>query len=119
MLRIALSVGAPAWEITLSERKPEDEYFVKLDQETKEKLRQEVTKEQAELEREARRQLHWHHCGKCGASMTTHLFRGLDIEVCGACGAVLLDDGELEALAGHDQSGLLTAIRDLFGTRKR
>jgi Zn-finger nucleic acid-binding protein len=47
--------------------------------------------------------------------MTTHPFRGIDIESCNDCGAVLLDAGELNALAGEDRSGVLASFFSMFG----
>jgi Zn-finger nucleic acid-binding protein len=41
------------------------------------------------------------------------LFKGVEIEKCPDCGAVLLDPGELEQLAGKDESGFFA---DLFGS---
>jgi Zn-finger nucleic acid-binding protein len=48
--------------------------------------------------------------------MDTQLFKGVEIERCAGCGAVLLDPGELEELAGKDQSGGLFAA--LLGLNK-
>ncbi len=45
--------------------------------------------------------------------MKTELFKGVEIERC-ECGAVLLDPGELELLAGKDESGFFSA---LFGKK--
>jgi Zn-finger nucleic acid-binding protein len=47
--------------------------------------------------------------------MDTRLFRGVEVEVCPQCGAVLLDRGELERLAGEEHEGVLTALSALFG----
>lgn len=102
----------------MSERKPEDEYFAKLDAEKRQKIKAQVEAESVAAQHEAERQLHWHRCGKCGAAMDTHVFRGTDIEICPRCGAVLLDSGELEALAGTDKSGVIQGILDLFGGSK-
>ncbi len=38
--------------------------------------------------------------------MAPKLFKGVEIDVCGDCGAVLLDPGELEQLAGEESHGL-------------
>jgi rubrerythrin len=96
------------------ERQMDDDYFARLDRERIEKLR---TAEAAQAEAEAReaaRALHHHKCGKCGSSMDTHLHRGVQVEVCPQCGAVLLDKGELETLAGEDKSGALAGILSIF-----
>ncbi|MEZ4236605.1 MAG: zf-TFIIB domain-containing protein [Myxococcota bacterium] len=60
--------------------------------------------EQAIADREARKALHYFKCGKCGADMRTETFRGLPVEVCTECHAVLLDPGELQTLAGQDET---------------
>ena len=99
----------------MSERKQEEEYFARQDREKLAKLKAEEAEAARLAEAEALRQLHHHRCGKCGNPMTTHPFRGVAIEGCGHCGAVLLDRGELESLAGQDQSGLLSGFVALFG----
>ena len=39
-------------------------------------------------------------CGKCGYDLQTIRWRNVDIDKCFRCGVILLDDGELEKLAG-------------------
>lgn len=101
----------------MSEKHPEDDYFIRLDQEKKAKLKAKIEAEQESTNLEERKRLHWHRCGKCGGAMDTHVFRGVEIEICSECGAVLLDQGELEQLSGEDRSGILQGIRDLFGAK--
>jgi hypothetical protein len=93
----------------------EAEYFHKQAVEQLAKLREVAAIENAEAAAEAARELHYHMCGKCGAEMTTENFKGVEIERCGNCGAVLLDPGELETLAGEDESGFFAG---LFGGNK-
>jgi hypothetical protein len=112
-LPVTVGYGARP-EGLVSERKQEDEYFERLDREAKERLRQKILDEEAQSAQVDLKTLHWHRCGKCGNAMETRVYRGLDIEVCQACGATLLDRGELEALAGADQGGLFVGIADLF-----
>lgn len=98
----------------MSERDLEEEYFAKDDREKIARLKE---KWQAEATAKAladRRDLHFHKCGKCGASMNTVAFRGVEIEVCDECNAVLLDPGELEQLAGSDEGGMLTSFFSIF-----
>lgn len=94
---------------------PEDEYFARIDRENKEKLKQAIGKDSIKAELEERKKLHWNKCGKCGSDMHAKPFRGVEIEMCEHCGAVLLDTGELEKLAGSDQSGIFSSMRGLFG----
>lgn len=99
----------------MPDHSPEDEYFARLDHEKAEALKARLDAEAAAKAAAEQKALHWHRCGKCGTSMETRAFRGVEIEVCPACGAVLLDRGELERLAGEEADGFLTAIGALFG----
>jgi predicted RNA-binding Zn-ribbon protein involved in translation (DUF1610 family) len=95
----------------------ENKYFEKLEAEKRARMAKE-RKAQREAEAlAARKAAHWNRCGKCGAEMDTRVFRGVEIEVCPECGAVLLDRGELEALAGQDKSGVFQHLRELFTAR--
>ena len=89
---------------------PEEEYFHREDQERLRKLKEAADAEKAEADKKALRELHLNHCGKCG----TRLFRGVEIEVCPSCNAVLLDPGELETLVGADQGDRATWFTDFF-----
>ena len=98
----------------MPERDLEEEHFAKLDREKLAKLK---AKQDAEADQQAaadRKALHFHKCGKCGDDMDTKPFRGVEIEICRACGAVLLDPGELETLAGEDQGGVLKGLFSMF-----
>jgi hypothetical protein len=97
----------------------EDDYFRKLDQEAKEKLRRKLAAENATAERQELARLHHHRCGKCGGQMHSQHFRGMLIEKCEDCSAVLLDPGELEALAGKDSTDVFASFFTMFGGGKR
>jgi uncharacterized protein len=97
----------------------EEEYFHKLDQEAKDKLRARLDAEHAQEDRIARRALHFMKCGKCGGEMLTQVFRGIEIEVCQSCQAVLLDPGELQSLAGTDSTNMFASFFSMFGGRTR
>lgn len=92
----------------------EEDYFAREDRKKLEALKQEADEKKAAQERVERKALHYLKCGKCGASMDTKVFKGVEIEVCPECGAVLLDSGELEQLAGKDETGAWETIADLF-----
>lgn len=98
--------------------KPEDEYFARIEAEKKERLARILADEDQEKKAAELKALHHMHCGKCGQEMFTTSFRGVDIETCPGCGAVLLDPGELQELAGEDQHGLLQTVGTLFGFRR-
>jgi hypothetical protein len=96
----------------------EDEYFRKLDQEAKAKLKAKLDEQQVEAARAQRRVLHHKKCGKCGGDMATQVFRGIEIEVCADCGAVLLDPGELQTLAGQDSTAVFSSFFSMFGGKR-
>ena len=95
----------------------EEEYFIRQDLEKKAALAAQVAEEQAAAARAEAKALHHMRCGKCGGQLTPRPFRGVEIDVCGQCGAVLLDKGELEQLAGGDQSGVIASILSTFHFR--
>jgi hypothetical protein len=97
---------------------PEEEYFHRTNQEKMAKLKAEQDAEQAAAAAAALKATHLLHCGKCGNKMNTSIFKGLEIEVCPSCGAVLLDPGELESLVGNDASFSVT-LKDFFKFTKR
>ena len=97
----------------------EEDYFRKQDQEKLRAMREETESKKSAAEAEDRRQRHHFKCGKCGSDMSTQIFKGVEIEVCGECNAVLLDPGELEQLVGEDESGRMAALAEFFSfTRK-
>ena len=94
---------------------PEEEYFIRVEAEKKARLSALLADEDAQVEARKLRELHHHHCGKCGQGMLTTHFKGVEIEVCPSCGAVLLDPGELQELAGEDRGRIFQGLADLFG----
>ncbi len=99
----------------MTERNLEEEHFARLEREKLLKLKAKQEAEERARMLAERKALHYHKCGKCGDDMETKPFRGVEIEVCPSCGAVLLDAGELEILAGEDQGGMLASLFDMFG----
>ena len=92
----------------------ENKYFEKLEAEKKARFAKDLRQQREAEALAARKQRHWLKCGKCGADMDTVIFRGVEIEVCPDCGAVLLDQGELELLSGEHQGGVFQHLRDIF-----
>lgn len=95
----------------------EEEYFARMDAEKKAALRKRLNVEHAAQAAQERKERHFMHCGKCGGPMAPKLFKGVEIDVCSDCGAVLLDPGELEQLAGEESHGLQN-IAAFFGLSK-
>ncbi len=96
----------------------EEAYFAQRDQENKQKLAAQLAEEHAVAAAAERKALHGGKCGKCGGALAPQVFRGEQIDVCGDCGAVLLDPGELQKLAGEDESSVLHGLAALFGGRR-
>lgn len=95
----------------------EEDYFARIDREKKAALKAQMDKEAAEQAAEDRKKLHYLKCGKCGGDMAPRLFKGVEIDVCGDCGSVLLDPGELEELAGEEGT-VLETLAELFSFKK-
>jgi hypothetical protein len=105
----------PLRRLPMSEKQDaEAEYFARLDREKKEALAAQLAAEKAQKEKEERKALHWMHCGKCGGNLKPQGFRGVEIDVCESCGVVLLDPGELETLAGKDETGVIKSLASWF-----
>jgi len=95
----------------------EEEYFARIEAEKKERLAAIIASADAKKEAEELKRLHFMRCGKCGQKMVTTHFKGVEIEVCSLCSAVLLDPGELEILAGEDRASVVANIAAAFGIK--
>jgi len=96
----------------------EDDYFARIELEKKARLAADMKARKQAEELAQRKELHWNKCGKCGAELVMRTYKGVEIDVCAECGAVLLDRGELETLSGKDHSGIFQGLSDLFSTKK-
>ncbi|MBM4392279.1 MAG: zf-TFIIB domain-containing protein [Deltaproteobacteria bacterium] len=92
----------------------EEGYFAKLEAEERAKAQVALADERARAARAELKARHAGRCGKCGGAMRPRDFKGVEIDVCDDCGAVLLDPGELETLAGKDASGAISGLAALF-----
>ena len=81
----------------------EDEYFVKKEKELIAKLR---TKSAAE-KKEQLKELCRMRCPKCGEALKERSFQKISIDQCAGCGGIWLDSGELEQIAGREETGFL------------
>ncbi len=93
---------------------PEEEYFARIEAEKKAALKQKLEAEAEARAAEELKQLHYNRCGRCGNEMKSEVFKGVEIDICPVCKAVLLDPGELEELVGADQSGVIATISEFF-----
>ena len=97
----------------------EEKFFHDADEAKIQALKQKLEDEKASEAADERKALHHLHCGKCGTKMDTQIFKGLEIEVCPSCGAVLLDPGELQELVGEDESGVVKTISEFFSFSRK
>jgi len=96
----------------------EDKFFHDEDEARIKALKAKLDAEKSAEAAAVQKALHHLHCGKCGTKMDTRLFKGVEIEVCPSCGAVLLDPGELQTLVGEDDSSRLGFVAEFFGFSK-
>jgi ribosomal protein S27AE len=98
---------------------PEEEWFARVEAERRRRLAERMADADSARKAAELRDLHLHRCGKCGQPMLTQAFKGVEIEICPSCGAVLLDAGELDALTGGDRQNVIDTITTVFGFRKK
>ena len=98
-----------------TKRGNEEDYFAQRDSEKMASLKADLDIKAAAAARAEAALIHHMKCGKCGGTLSPRLFKGVEIDVCPDCGAVLLDPGELEQLAGteSDQT-VLKALANFF-----
>ena len=100
----------------MSIQKPSNEeegYFAREEAARRHQAAVETSRKLEVAERERLRALHHMKCPKCGFDLETVRFRAVAIEKCFHCNGSWLDAGELEALAGSDDS-LLHKIAAVF-----
>jgi len=93
----------------------EDEYFAKQDAELLKQMRDKLDQERNEAERKA----HFMKCPKCGADLKEETIGQVKVDICGECGGMWLDAGEMELLQQVQKSGgnVFKGIMDLIGRR--
>lgn len=81
----------------------EDEYFIKKERELIEKLKGKQQREAAGALKEMCRM----RCPKCGGFLKERSFKKILIDQCTGCGGIWLDAGELEEVAGREETSWL------------
>ena len=102
----------------MSKSNPEEEYFKRQELQKLAALRAKNEEQNVEDALRERRELHYNRCGRCGDEMEPKIFQGVESDICPSCGAVLLDPGELEELAGEDKSGVIGSVANFFSFSK-
>jgi hypothetical protein len=83
--------------------------------ETKLRLHNLETEQQAATETEKRRlkKLHWMHCPKCGQELVTENFGFVEIDLCPSCRGLWLDANELETIVASESGFLRSCLKIL------
>ena len=76
----------------------EDEYFIKMDLEKVDRIRNELDQTRAEGEKQKQKEAHWMKCPKCGSDLQEINYQSVMIDRCIECKGIWLDMGELELL---------------------
>ncbi len=84
----------------------EDEYFAREEAERLRKLREKDAATRAAQERLT----HYMKCPKCGASLHTEAFHGVQIDRCPDCHGMWFDAGEIELILKEEDTGVLKKI---------
>jgi Zn-finger nucleic acid-binding protein len=102
---------------TLKTNLAEEEFFAREDAEKKRKLALQVRLATELAERERLRALHHMRCPKCGMELQEVAYRGVQADVCFACGGVFLDQGEIDLVAGPEERGIMAGLLGLLRQR--
>lgn len=94
----------------------EEEYFAREEALKKQKLALAEAKKLVEEQRKVLKDTHWMHCPKCGMTLQTIEYKGVEIDRCFSCNGVWLDDGELEKIVlQDDEEKKSTWIKSVLG----
>lgn len=106
------------WDSEEIRRGRENDWFRQNEEKLIEAARK--RREQAErashgAEEQARRELHWRKCPKCGSDMNVEMIGGIEIEKCSSCEGIFFDRGELEQLLLKQDTERRGFFRRLLG----
>ncbi len=76
----------------------EELYFYELNKKLIESRRAELNENRRQQEHNARQELHWMKCPKCGEDMEEVELTGIKVDRCTYCKGLFFDRGELELL---------------------
>jgi hypothetical protein len=93
----------------------EEDYFHRQERERLAAKRAESATAKAAADREALKQLHYMHCPKCGATLTTETYHRVQVDRCTDCHGIWFDGGEAESLLDKEPGALAGLFGDLLG----
>lgn len=106
------------WDSEEIRRGRENDWFRQNEEkliEAARKRREQAAREGQSAEAQARRELHWRKCPKCGNDMHVETSSGIEIEKCSSCEGIFFDRGELEQLLVKHDSERRGFFRRLMG----
>lgn len=92
----------------------EEAAFKTIEQEALAKLRAELDAKRAAAAESQSKTAHWMRCPKCGGQMAEKRHENVNVDVCGGCGGIFFDAGELDLLLKHEKEGA-SLLGRLFG----
>lgn len=95
----------------------EEEFFLKINQEKINKLRNELDRKRSAAEENKRRQVHWMKCPKCGSDLKEVNHQNVMIDTCNQCKGIWLDGGELNLLIEGKATFTKGLFNKLFGQK--
>ncbi len=90
--------------------KAEDEFIAKEEAEKTKRLKEQLKEQHSDEQREQTKAVCYMKCPKCGADLNEVTFRGIKIDRCLNCDGVWLDEGELDKLAGEEDTSRIGNI---------
>jgi len=102
-------------EVNMTQKpsRSEQEFFVREEAEQIRKLHIQKLRQEAALDLEAAKELHYMKCPKCGFDLVAVKRRFVEIDECTNCGVIVLDKGELDKMKAEDHP-LVHSLVDLF-----
>jgi len=95
-------------------RKPEDEYFARIEFEKRKKALEEKQSRMKKEERIQLKEQHWMRCPKCGMEMVEITFEGIKVDKCSECLGIFFDHGEVDQLVDKNRPGFLSRMAEIF-----
>lgn len=106
------------WDTEEVRRGRENDWFRQNEEkliEAARKRREEKERSSQSAEAQARRDLHWRKCPKCGSDMKVETISGIEVEKCSSCEGIFFDRGEIEQLLLKHDSERRGFFRRLMG----
>jgi hypothetical protein len=95
-------------------RKPEDEYFARIEFEKRKKALEAKHSHMKKEEIKRLKEQHWMRCPKCGMEMVEITFEGIKVDKCSECLGIFFDNGEVDQLVGKNRPGFLSRMTEIF-----